>query len=602
MNFRKLDVHKREKFFTANKVIFLYPEIATASSFSLANKHLGASYIRAYLKEKNLTTYQFTSKRNLNLYELIEKLIEKDPAVLCISVYDCTYYTVKMIVKELKARKPEILIILGGPTATFSDSLIMEDFTESDICVRGEGEYTLYDILNAVYLGEDYSKILGITFRSKKNGKVYKNPDRDLIRGDQKANEMDVLPSPYLSGILSPDEGYHTGIVTARGCIFKCVYCNFSAMSRWTVRYHSAERVLEELRYIAKHRPEDKHMSITIHDDAFTLHKKRAKEICRQIIDCNFSLQFDCETRADTVDRELLKLMQKSGFRYLHFGIESGSPKVLKEIKKTSSAPTDVKGFKAERHFLQKIKTGVRTALALDLKPTVSIILGLPGESRQEGLESVEFIASLNKCPYYHNYLEIFAGTELFDTYKRYEIGLKKVYRHAVNRLYKTIYAYDVYSVPEITERSLVNTKLQASEMAALLCGDTFLFTPSATGPHPSMVIFTNATFANTASMNWYLENAGSGTRVAMVWQMEDQPGGFKSSQLYEMHMPFQMFYWLKDRYPDADETTFFEKAFDHNSENFTPYSFCFRDINEYENREIIARQTAGDSQCIFQI
>ena len=83
-----------------------------------------------------------------------------------------------------------------------------------------------------------------------------------------------------------------------------------SAMSRWTIRCHSVHRVLKELSYIAEHRPEDKNKSITIHDDAFTLNKKRAKEICRQIVNRNLSLQFDCETRADTVDRELLNLMR----------------------------------------------------------------------------------------------------------------------------------------------------------------------------------------------------------------------------------------------------------------------------------------------------
>ena len=234
------------------------------------------------------------------------------------------------------------------------------------------------------------------------------------------------------------------------------------------------------------------------------------------------------------------------------------------------------------------------------LKGTSIHVVQLAADRREADVAVVQD-SGLDKCSYYHNYLEIFAGTELFNTHKQYGIELKEVYPQAVNRLYKTIYAYDVYSVPEIAERSLANTKLQTKEMAAALCGDAFLFKPTPDGIYPSLVVFTNMTFANAASMNWYMQNAGSGTRVAMVWQMEE-PGDFDSHRTYEMHMPFQMFYGLMDRYPDADQITLLDKAFKHNSENFTPYSISFLDINDFENGKATPQSAAGNVQQIFQI
>lgn len=573
----------RENFYSTHKVVFLYPEVATAPSFSLAHKHLGASYIRAFLQSRRIPTFQFTTPEALNLSGVIERLREEDPSILCLTVYDCTYHTVKMLVKELKAKKPALQVILGGPTATFSDRLIMEDFPEADLCVRGEGEYTLYEILEAFYHGRDCTGIAGLTRRSREDQKICRHGDRDLIRGDDPEKAMDILPSPYLEGIISPSEGGQIGIVTSRGCAFKCVYCNFSAMSRWTVRFHSVERVMAELETMARPMKDGQRVSLTIQDDAFTLKKERAKEICRRIIDRGLKLQIDCETRGDAVDRELLELMQKAGFRDLHFGVESGSPRILREIRKVRSAAAAENGFEPEKKFLQKIQEGVHTAVELGLKPTVSIILGLPGESAREGMESIQFISSLDPCLYYHNFLEIFAGTELFQTHDQYGIGLKEVYREAVHRLYKPVYTYDVSQVPVLEERSLFNTRLPAAEMAARLCGDPYLFERPSGGTFPELVVFTGSIFPDPSSIRWFLENAGSLTRLAFLWPRAGGVQGPHSPAFYELHMPLQMLYWLKERHPRAAEGKLLEEAFAHNAENFIPHPFVFGSIQDDE-------------------
>lgn len=588
-------------YFTTHKVLFLYPEVATSASFSVTSKHLGASYIRAYLKTRGITTQQYTVPGTLSLKELVDDILGRNPSFLCVTVYDCTYHTVRMIVREVKRQKPGIVVILGGPTPTFSDGVIMEDFPEADICVRGEGEYAVFELLDAFRRGGDHTRIRGLTLRSTGSGQMIRNPDRELIRGEKDGGEIDILPSPYLEGIISPSEGRSIGIITSRGCVFKCVYCNFAAMSRWSVRYHSVERVMAELACIARQERCQEPVSITIQDDAFTLDKQRAKEICRRIIDGGFKFTVDGETRADAVDEELLELMRRAGFRDLHFGVESGSPKVLRTIKKATSNPGSANNLEPELGFLNKIRGGVTEAVRLGLKPTVSIILGLPDETIVEGMESINFIASLPHCRYYHNYLEIFAGTELFETHDRYGIGLDKVCSTAVSRLYRTTPAYDLSQVPVLEERSLFNAGEQSQNIAARLCGDPSASAGDSGDRYPEIVVFANSVFADRSGSAWFLENAGSNTRLAFLWNSDGEYKDGACPNLFEVYMPLQMLYWLGERLPEADESRWYSDAFAHNGENLIPHHLRFVDAGDYACGRVPQRSDSAGIQYIVQ-
>jgi len=146
-------------------------------------------------------------------------------------------------------RRPDILIIAGGPTATFSDKYLLKDMPEIDICVRGEGEYTTFELIEHLKNNDGLSNIIsnikGVTYR--KNGNIIRNQNRPFIK------EIDIIPSPYLTGILKPEDllnqNGEISILTSRGCVYRCTYCNFSAMSRHTIRYHSIDRVMSQCKF-----------------------------------------------------------------------------------------------------------------------------------------------------------------------------------------------------------------------------------------------------------------------------------------------------------------------------------------------------------------
>lgn len=407
--------------------------------------HLGVAYIQAFLKKRGIESFQFVPKERMGFEDCAEKIVELNPPIVGFTVYDYNYYLVKLISKSIKMRRRDIPIVVGGPTATFSDFLILEDNPFIDICVRGEGEETVYELLSDYFENgffKNIEKINGITFR--KNGDIIRNPDRPLIRDPgRKDAELDVLPSPFIEGILKGDEG--TGILTSRGCTFKCTYCNFTAMSRNRVRYHSVERVIDELRIINKSllQKDSKEKVVTIYDDAFTLNIQRAKEICKRIIEEKFCFELTCETRVDRIDDELLELMALAGFKRLSFGLESAVPEVLRNVKKVGDAKSP--DYREEKEFIENIKRYVEKTKKLKMKATVSIILGLPGEKLEDGVKSVKFVESLGVDFYAHNFLQIFPGTELFETHKKFGIRIEK---SASLLPFDTYHSYDVSKVP----------------------------------------------------------------------------------------------------------------------------------------------------------
>ncbi len=149
--------------------------------------HLGVVYIQAFLKKKGIESFQFVPEERMGLEECAERIVDMDPSVVGLTIYDYNYYLVQLISKILKRKRKDLPILAGGPSATFSDILILEDNQFIDICVRGEGEETVYELIS------DYSengffknleKIKGITFRKNRN--IIRNPERSLIMDSKK--------------------------------------------------------------------------------------------------------------------------------------------------------------------------------------------------------------------------------------------------------------------------------------------------------------------------------------------------------------------------------------------------------------------------------
>jgi radical SAM superfamily enzyme len=286
----------------------------------------------------------------------------------------------------------------------------------------------------------DLENLKGITYRSGSAIRV--NPDRQLFLAHRKEKDfLDRYPSPYLNGLLDTPT---LGILTARGCNQHCIYCNCALISKRTITTHSIHRVIAELDYLAGKIDPDTHQVVDIYDDTFTLLPGRALEICRRIIEHKIKLPLACSTRCDKVNEELLEAMKEAGFRSIAFSLESAVPRLLRLIGKVHPPYTPGDPLlEKEQAFIEKFKKSSAYAKKLGIPGvTASIMIGLPGETPEEGRHTVALIRSLgdNLDSYAHNTFQILPGTPVFFNHESY--GMKRIVLD--NRIHSiTVHNYD---------------------------------------------------------------------------------------------------------------------------------------------------------------
>ena len=394
--------------------------------------HLGSGYIRAYLQKHGIETSQCATLKKMTIPEIVAGILKYKPEIVGFTCYDTNYAFVRLLATMVKKKDPDLKIVLGGPTATFSYREVMDHTPAFDLCVVGEGEQTVLELLQKGF--SDLESIKGITFRD--GNELVTTERRPLLSSGIKGKELDIIPSPYLTGLVPPNGT--AGILTARGCVYRCTYCNFAIMFNHTIRHHSIERVVAEMRMMEEMwKPTSAMEMVIINDDTFSMDVDRAKALCQKIIDEGIHLPFLLETRVDHCDKELIELMWDAGVKTINFGLESTSCEVLRNVKKVA--------LYKEKEFLEQVKSCVQWAKEAGMSVSVSVIFGLPGEGPTEAKETLNFIRELDVDEYASNFLQICAGTELFDTRKEYGLD---VYPSSFFLPYMIEHAYDVWEIP----------------------------------------------------------------------------------------------------------------------------------------------------------
>lgn len=402
-------------------MVFLTPPGGEEKRF---RHDLGVAYIQAYLDEHGIETAQYCSGLGPSLREVIDWIRAHDPRILGIKCYDTNYYYAKLIAEAAKQASRGLLVVFGGPSATFSSDFIMGDCSAVDACVIHEGEQTCLELVQTP--AANWSRVAGLVLRT--DGTTIATPARPQVRGGPRRGELDRLPSPLLRGFMPPRPRF--GLLTSRGCSYKCTYCNFSAMGQYVVRYHSPERVLEEVLRVGDYARslDGRRVYLEFYDDALTLNVKRAKEIFGTIAEHRQPIDLFCHTRVDSLDDELLAAMSGAGVISINFGVESGVGEVLKTIGKArpSTKLMAHEGLEPEIAFLENIKGAIARTKRHGIKPSVSIITGLPGETLADAQRTLALIAELDVYEYTHNVLRVFAGTELARTHARYGLSVER--------------------------------------------------------------------------------------------------------------------------------------------------------------------------------
>jgi anaerobic magnesium-protoporphyrin IX monomethyl ester cyclase len=302
--------------------------------------------------------------------------------------------------RHLKQAYPEVPVILGGAHATLLPEETLANAPGIDIIIRGEGEEIILELLHALESEHPLNEISGISFR--KNGKIVSNrPASGII-------DLNKLPFPAYH--LLPVHQYKPHpphgraspfavMITSRGCPYNCAYCSKPIFGK-TFRAQTAERVIEEIIYYQK---QYGIKELAFYDDVFTLDKKRTHDIADGIIKKGIKLLWSCETRVNLVDKELLRHMKQAGCYSVSYGIESGSPDVLKAIDKGIT--------------LEQVSQAVRWTREAGIQAIGYFMIGSPGETPETIRQTINFAKKLKLDYVQFAVTTPFPGTRLYEIY-----------------------------------------------------------------------------------------------------------------------------------------------------------------------------------------
>jgi anaerobic magnesium-protoporphyrin IX monomethyl ester cyclase len=300
-----------------------------------------------------------------------------------------------------KEKHPDTPLMVGGHSASFNHDKILSKYECFDFVVRGEGEETSSELVVELQKRKpEFARVRGLSYRE--NGHVRVNEERPLI------SDLDSLPFPafelvshYRFGDIggaranSRDVG---GILTTRGCHYRCKYCSCSAFSNYTVRSRSPQNVVEELLHSTENHGFNEYIFV---DDNFTFNKERVIQICRLIREYDLDIEWHCEGRVNHSNEDMFREMARAGCSTIWFGIESGVDRILRYYRK---------GFAFE--VAQKAVDRARRAGLTNI--VSSFIIGAPIETVDEMWTTVRRAAELDIDYAIFNPLFIYKGTPLW--------------------------------------------------------------------------------------------------------------------------------------------------------------------------------------------
>ncbi|MGD0335586.1 MAG: radical SAM protein [Candidatus Omnitrophota bacterium] len=299
------------------------------------------------------------------------------------------------IVKEVSRAK---VIMVGPHISALPEETLINAAGSVDVACIGEYDYTVKDVV------ENYSNlanIKGIAYYS--SGSAIRTLQRPLIEN------LDDLPFPawhhldlmkyFDGGKLYP----YIDIISGRGCPNCCTFCLWPQVMHGTrYRLRSPSNVVDEIEYDIKLCPQvTRGGEFFFEDDTFTVNKERAVAICEELMRRNLKIIFSVNARVDSADLELFKVMKKAGCRELLVGFESGNQEVLNNVNKNIT--------------LEESRRLVDYAKQARLQVHGCFVIGLPGETEQTAVQTVDFALSLGLTTLQFSGAVPFPGTKFFD-------------------------------------------------------------------------------------------------------------------------------------------------------------------------------------------
>ncbi len=259
--------------------------------------------------------------------ELRSVLTDVDPDVVGINVMSCKFDSAHAVTEIARQQLAGVKVVWGGPhpTAMAQECLLRGG---ADYVIPREGEVAAVKLIEHIAGSLPFNKANGAVRWNHHQGTL------DHAGPVQYQEDLDAMPFPARDALIFPERRANRAlgaVITSRGCPYDCTFCDSKVVWTRRVRNRSPENVVAEVRE-AYERFGQRFFNFV--DDTFTLNKQRVSKICQALGEASMPINWTCTTRCDAINPEMLRQMTAAGCSVVTIGIESGSDRLLKEMKK----------------------------------------------------------------------------------------------------------------------------------------------------------------------------------------------------------------------------------------------------------------------------
>ncbi|NOQ71804.1 MAG: radical SAM protein [Crocinitomix sp.] len=335
---------------------------------------LGILYLSSYINERGLEHKVLDTTFSSEI-AWKQEVLESKPKVIAFYVNLMTKVKIIQLIQFIRAEATlaATKIVLGGPDITYNKENYLK--AGADFLIIGEGEETIFELTTAILANTSTSEITGLVYMDGEEVKT--NPPR------QKMKELDELPLPnraafpierYLETWKTAHGKSALNVSTQRGCPYTCKWCS-TAVYGQSYRRRSPEKVVEELSVLMETYNPDTFWFV---DDVFTVSHKWMRGFAAEIKRTGLKIQYECITRAERMNEEVIQQLKESGCIRVWIGAESGSQKVIDAMDRRVDVDVVCDQLIATR------RAGIETG--------TFIMVGYPGEEYEDILKTAAYL------------------------------------------------------------------------------------------------------------------------------------------------------------------------------------------------------------------
>lgn len=380
------------------KIVFVQPK-AYRHKPAHVFEPLNLGYLASYLKTNGFSDITIRISALENEDEIITDASQAD--IVGFTATSPMMTDGRLLAKKIRKLNPETFIVFGGTHPSAVPECTLED-QNIDVVVRGEGEVTFLELVRAVQTRSPLNEIDGISYRQR--SEIRHCPDRELIRDINKlpfpARDL-LLQDKFIDKFAEGTGKRLSWVLSSRGCPFSCTYCASHQVWTRNWRYRSHENLFEEIKELVE---KYNLQHINFADDTFTVNRERCLQFCDLMMREKQKITWACNVHVNTATRDMFETMRMAGCTEVWMGVESGSPLILKELKKSSD--------------IGRIKDAFCWSKEAGLKRHAYLMIGSPSETLDTISETERLVDEIQPDYAALTILTPYPGCELFQQAK----------------------------------------------------------------------------------------------------------------------------------------------------------------------------------------